>query len=78
MPIALGTGTSGAKPAGGRRCAERVAGPVEDRASDHNFLDLMHFLATVQSREAGLDFAIRPPIFCQPTLRKPVFNPKGS
>jgi hypothetical protein len=57
--------------------AGNAGSSAEYSATNHKSLDLKQFLAPVQSRQAGLAFATSSPIFCQPTRRKPVFNPKG-
>jgi len=68
---------NGTKLEHGRMRADAAARPVEDRGLARSSLDLKQFLAPVQSREAGLVFAIWPTMLCQPTPRKPVSNPKG-
>jgi hypothetical protein len=77
MPEAWGRKKGGMGPAHDRARLRHAVGPVEDLAPAHNFLDFSPFFATVQGRQAGLVFAIWPPIFCSPVVRKPVSNPKA-
>jgi hypothetical protein len=57
--------------------ASALNGRADAAAEANNLLDFGLFFATVQHQRAGLVFAIRPLIFCQPNRCGPVSNPKG-
>lgn len=77
MPTALESERGGMRRKRSLSCANALNGPMEGATRANNFLDFGQFFATVQRQQAGLVFAIRPPIFCQPNLFGPVSNPKG-